>query len=176
MRDAKLISFHDTVAGQERKRYRRLIRKSDLTHSQKEVLQVLVNLWFYHRGGARMIHPGKPLLAKRAKCSERTVASALALFRGLGFLKAIKYETGGQGVATQYRVDLTAIQEAFEPSSVVHAEGELARVGGALPCNPEGGKCTQPGCKNCTLSIGEERTPKDPCQIIEFRTRTVRHV
>lgn len=131
---------------------RRIIRrnKAGLTRSEAEALVCLVNLWLHHRNGPNgYIHPGRKLIAKRAKCSVPTVARALKLFRELELISPIKHLKGGQRTATQYTVNFTAIRELFDPSNVVTIAGELV----PFTVSREAENDTVKADQNDTLSI-----------------------
>ena len=120
----------DLMARAEGRYFRRIIRKDKgkrLTRAETEILVTLFNLWMYHRNGPKgYIHPSREKLAKKCKCSVVTVARAFSEFRKLGIavprdpnLKA------GQGKANRYSLDLSKIQELFEPSNVRVLPGVL---------------------------------------------------
>ncbi len=118
-----------TKAKAEASYTRRIIRKSDFTRAERDVLISLANLWFYHRNGRKgFVHPGRKVLAKKARVSVVTVARALSTFRELSFLKPIKYEKGGTGCATQYAVSLRAIWDHIDPDNIKILPGELRHV------------------------------------------------
>lgn len=113
----------------ERQRYARsVIRKAKremLTKSERDVLLVVVNLWFYHKCGRDgFIHPGRNKIAKRADVSVVTVARALARLRAYGFVDAVDYAKGGRK-ATRYFVDLDCILETLNPHGVETLAGRL---------------------------------------------------
>lgn len=113
----------------ERQRYvRSIIRKIKrdvLTKAERDVLMVLVNLWFYHKGGPNgFIHPGRKKIAKRANVSVVTVARALSRLRDYGVIDATMYEKGGRK-ATRYLVDIDCIIETFNPHGVETIPGVL---------------------------------------------------
>lgn len=103
-------SFVETDHGQERSLARRAIDKAFksgiLSRTEKDVMTTVLNLWFAHRGPKMtgVIRPGRAYLAKKNKCSVRTVASLLKRMRDAGFLVTIAYAKGGRR-ATQYRLD-----------------------------------------------------------------------
>ena len=90
--------------------YRRLIRQSDLSPTDRLILQDLVNLWFAHRNEDGFIHPGRGRLAKSANVSIATVKRSLCRFRDAGLITAIDHARGGGHFATRYVVDFGAIE------------------------------------------------------------------
>jgi hypothetical protein len=135
---------------------RRIIRRSDFTRAERDILIALTNLWFHHRNGRKgFIHPGRNMLAKKAKASIRTVASALALFRDLDFLTAQRYASGGTGCATQYTVSIRAIWDFIDPDNVQMMPGELEKIHRQTVQQTgsfDDENCTVSACNNCTLS------------------------
>jgi len=113
---------------------RRIIRRNKgdiLTNSEIKVLVQLINLWLYHRNGPKgYIHPGRKLVAKKAKVDSKTVSRALDLFRKLGLATAVKHLKGGSGRATQYTLNTVEIQAQFDPHNVTTKAGELVPFSG----------------------------------------------
>jgi len=74
---------------------------------ERDLITMLANLWFHHRGenGEGVIRPGREYLAKRAKCSIRTVASLLKRLREQGILITVAYAKGGRK-ATRYKLEM----------------------------------------------------------------------
>lgn len=147
-------SFHGTDAARERREMRRAISKiNKLSHSEKFVLQSLVNVWFAHRHKSAVIHPGRVAIAKTAKVSVRTVATILKAFRDLGFIQPIEYAKGGRK-ATRYVVHLEAIRDAayppvkVVPGDLVSVPTERANLPASVP---------KP-CKSCTRSLKKAKT------------------
>lgn len=103
--------FTQTVHHQERSEARRGIAKGFKTgvfnRLERDLITMLANLWFHHRGenGEGVIRPGREYLAKRAKCSVRTVASLLKRLREQGILITVAYAKGGRN-ATRYQIDM----------------------------------------------------------------------
>jgi len=103
--------FTQTDHGVERKLAREGITKGFKTgvfnRLERDLITNLTNLWFHHRepNGEGVIRPGKKLLANRAKCSERSVASLLKRLRDAEILIPIAYLKGGRR-ATRYKLDL----------------------------------------------------------------------
>lgn len=97
--------------------WRRVVRaairnadKGDLTKTEKDLTIAIVNLWFHHRNGPRgYIHPSKKVLAKKAKCSVRTVATCLTKLRNVGALRPVSHMRGGKGFSTRYKVNLRSL-------------------------------------------------------------------
>jgi hypothetical protein len=119
-------AFNSTPDGAFRKAVRDAIRKSYLSKSQQAVVVAVVNLWFYHRNGPKgHIHPGRTLLAKKAKVSVRTVATTLAMMRDGNALIAIGRLRGEGQKPTQYRVDLRALFDFCGADVPESADGEL---------------------------------------------------
>lgn len=112
-------------AKRERREFRVMIDRSGLTACQKLFLKDLVNLWIVHRNDAGFIHPGRERLARKHRKTIKSVSRAFALFRDMGFVKAVAYEAGGMGKATCYTVDLEAIRRRFAPSTVKAADGQI---------------------------------------------------
>lgn len=92
--------------------FRRLVREAirkcpDFTKSERDVCLAMVNLWFHHKGGPKgYIHPGRALLAKRAKCTEKTVSRSLAKLRAIGAIIPLNEPNGGR-IATRYQVSIS---------------------------------------------------------------------
>jgi len=78
-----------------------------LNRLERDLVTKLTNLWFHHRGhnAEGVIRPGREYLAKRAKCSVRSVASLLKRLREAGVLIAVSYAKGGRR-ATRYKLDV----------------------------------------------------------------------
>ena len=113
----------------ERQRYvRSIIRKikrNVLTKAERDVLMVMVNLWFYHKGGPDgFVHPGRKKIAKRANTSVVTVSRSLARLCAYGVIDATDYANGGRK-ATRYFVDIDSIIETFNPHGVRTIPGVL---------------------------------------------------
>ena len=103
-------SFRDSQNFSARRAIRQFIKKSDLTKNEQAILAKIVNLWFRHAGLPKwVIHPGRKLLAKDARCSIITVARALALFRERGFIEVVRRPRGEGQRPTEYAVNLTQI-------------------------------------------------------------------
>lgn len=103
--------FKKSVHQQERSAARRGIakgfRSGVFNLLERELITLLANLWFHHRGenGEGVIRPGRKYLAKRARCSERTVTSLLKRLRDAGVLITVAYGKGGRK-ATRYKLDM----------------------------------------------------------------------
>jgi hypothetical protein len=103
--------FTQSVHQEERSEARRGIAKGFKTgvfnRLERDLITMLANLWFHHRGenGEGVIRPGREYLAKRAKCSIRSVASLLKRLREAGILIPIEYLKGGRK-ATRYKLDM----------------------------------------------------------------------
>lgn len=106
--------FLDTDHGLERKLAREAIDKAfktgKVSRTERDLVRTVLNLWFHHRGEGQMgvIRPGRAYLARKNKCSVRTVASLLKRLRDEGLLLTIAYAKGGRR-ATQYRLDVHAL-------------------------------------------------------------------
>lgn len=76
-----------------------------LNRLERDLVLMLANLWFHHRGenAEGVIRPGRAYLAKRAKCSIRTVSSLLKKLRDAGILITISHGKGGRK-ATRYQL------------------------------------------------------------------------
>jgi hypothetical protein len=122
-------SFQDSEAWAERRSMARTIDKSDLSRSLQAVLKKVVNLWFYHRYIGRVIYPGVKKLAKACRLCERSIRSALKLFRESGFIVPVAFSKGG-AKSTRYTVDLYKIQEVLAPANVRVVPGELTQIMG----------------------------------------------
>jgi len=115
------------------------IKRSDLSANRRNILKAIVDLWFFHRGSPGYIHPGKGILARKAKVSEDTVKRALDQFRRMGFIVAGRYAKGGTGCATQYTVAIEEIWAAYLPPVPVTINGHLIEVRRAAANQPETG-------------------------------------
>ena len=115
--------FRDSFNFSARRTVRQIIKKSDLTKAEKEILTALVNLWVHHYGGRlKYIHPGRKHLAKKAGCTVVTVARALSAFRNFGFIAATKRLNGEGQRPTEYTVDLLKIIQTLSndmPETVI---------------------------------------------------------
>lgn len=156
---------------------RRIIRKSDFTRAEKDVLIKLIGLWFYHRNGRKgFIHPGRDKLAKAAKASDKTVQRALSVFRDLDFIKAMRYAKGGTGCATQYLVNIRTIWDFIDPENVQMMPGELVlirRQTGTFAPQNDPVNVPVSGGQNVPLSKDTHRPEFDgegPCQECETDT------
>ena len=92
-----------------RRLVRSIIRKTDkLSKHQRDILLAIVNLWVHHKNGPKgYIHPGKKMLAKKARVSLATVKRTLKMLRGERIIIPRKYLKGGApGCATQYTVNV----------------------------------------------------------------------
>lgn len=129
------VDFAQSREAAEQREVRAIVRKIKrdvLTKSERDVLMVMVNLWFYHKGGPKKyINPGRAKIAKKADVCEATARRALKTLRDFGVIHAIAYENGGHR-RTHYRVDLMAIRETFNPHGVKAVEGKLVHFTG---CN-----------------------------------------
>ncbi len=97
-----------------RRATRECIRKAKgLTRSEREILQHLTALWYHHRKSAGEIRPGKKAIARKCQCSVPTVTRALARFRKMALIAAVKYAKGGRN-ATRYTVNISAILMQFD--------------------------------------------------------------
>lgn len=97
----------------ERRYIRELIEKSDYPRSQRAVMRALIDHWFHHRAKGGVVHPGREKLAKKARCSLRTVATVLSLLREKKIIIAVSDLRGHGQKATHYRVDLGALRLSF---------------------------------------------------------------
>jgi hypothetical protein len=168
------VDFAAARTAQEARHCRAAVRKSGLSRSERDVLMVLVNLWFHHRGKG-FIRPGKPLLVRRAKVSESTVSRALVKFKEMGLIAPLRYAAGGGRCATHYSVDTSLICEKFAPHGVKVMPGELVKVSfpvrsfdtparGQNDTPARGQNDTPEGCQNDTLYIDTFR-PVNSSQI-----------
>jgi len=144
------------AAKQEGLYLRKIIRRNKdkaFTNSEIKCLIAIVNLWLYHRNGTKgFIHPGCPRIAKKVKVCRKTVSRSLECLRDLGIISPIKHMKGGCGKATQYVVDVAAIVDAFDPSDVTSAPGELTLLSGTFEPENVPSKAGQ----NVPLSIGDD--------------------
>lgn len=155
------VDFAKSRRAEEQRYIRRVIRRihrDKLTKSQRDVLMVLVNTWFYHEAGPRgYIHLGTSKIAKKAGCAQITVKRALTVFRDLGIIRAVAYLKGGTGKATQYRVATFRILELYDPHGVAEREGQLVPIKRPIFGQNDTvwtpGNDTVYGCQNDTLSI-----------------------
>lgn len=168
-----------------RRAARDCIRKAKgLTRSEREILWHVTSLWYHHRNSAGLIYPGREAVAKKCRCSVRTVASALKRFRHMGFISPVKYAKGGSK-ATRYTVDISCI--------LMTLDGFLLSLSGGFPELVKGEtrislqhddiiavsekSCTvhkfpEP-CKNCTRIINtceveKDLNQKDNCVVLQF--------
>lgn len=106
--------FLESDHGLERKLAREAVDKAfkegKFSRTERDLARTILNLWFHHRGEKQtgVIRPGRTYLARKNKCSVRTVASLLKRFREAGLLHTIAYAKGGRR-ATQYRLDVKAL-------------------------------------------------------------------
>jgi hypothetical protein len=103
------------------------IRKSSLTKSQKEVTIVLVNIWFYHKGGKAVMHPGRKKVAKKARVSVRTVASTMDMLRAAGVLRVVSHAKGGR-TSTRYKLKFAPLLILCGCDLPEWMEGELMPI------------------------------------------------
>ena len=99
--------FKDSQEAAFRKMVRAAVRKGDFTKSERDITLALVDLWFHHKGGPKpYIHPSRAKVGRKAGVTEKTVSRALAMLRAANVLTAISGTKGGQGRATQYRLNI----------------------------------------------------------------------
>ena len=103
-------SDHDRERNFARKALDKAFREGILSRTERDVARTVLNLWFFHRGPklTGVIRPGRAYLARKNKCSVRTVASLLKRLRDAGILITIAYAKGGRR-ATQYRLDVQGL-------------------------------------------------------------------
>jgi hypothetical protein len=126
------FDFSKSRRADEQRHIRKVIRRihrDDLTKSQRDVLMILVNTWFYHENGPKpYIHLGIKRIAKKAGCSEPTAKRAMSVLRDLRIINAIAYLRGGTGCATRYTIDTKRILALFDPHGVKVMPGELVAL------------------------------------------------
>jgi hypothetical protein len=155
-------SVKDFASSQEagfRRRTRDMVRKSNLTRAEKDILLAFLNHWFVHRHKGP-VHPGKAKLAKRANVSVRSVKYTLALLRDCGVLIPIAYASGNQngerGKATEYEVDQIKLITLCEvPAALL----KKAR---------KGAKSGISGGKNARFKGAKNAPRNNQCNVIEF--------
>lgn len=100
-------SEHDRERNFARKALDRAFREGLLSRTERDIARTVLNLWFHHRGPkfTGVIRPGRAYLARKNKCSVRSVASLLKRLREAGVLATIAYAKGGCR-ATHYRLDV----------------------------------------------------------------------
>lgn len=146
------IAFNDTPAGMERRVLRSLIRKSkSMTKMEREIMLWIMERWFYHRGGAGVVHPGAEKISKGTEWCVRSVRYVLKRLRDWGFIVAVKYAKGGRN-ATRYMVDEEKILRTLGDIPEV-AEGSLSEVN-----RPENGD--DKPCMGCRRYNNSETLPK----------------
>jgi hypothetical protein len=103
-------SDHDRERNFARKALDKAFRDGILSRTERDIARTVLNLWFFHRGPSLtgVIRPGRAYLARKNKCSVRTVASLLKRLRDAGILATIAYAKGGRR-ATQYRLDVQGL-------------------------------------------------------------------
>lgn len=156
-------SVKDFASSQEagfRRRTRDMVRKSNLTRAEKDILLAFLNHWFVHRHKGP-VHPGRKRLAKKAGASIRAVNYTLAMLRDCGVLRPMAYATGNQagerGKATEYEVDQIKLITLCE---VPEALLKKARKG-AKPVNT--------GCKIARFKGAKSAPRNNQCNVIPFR-------
>ena len=99
--------YKDSDDAEFKRMVRTSIRKSEMTKSDRDITIALVNLWFYHKGGAKKyIHPGRKHLAKKAGVTVKTVSRCLARLRTAQIISPIKNPRGEGQKPTQYTVNI----------------------------------------------------------------------
>lgn len=108
---AEIADFRKSQEQATRNLIRQAVRSHrGFTKSERDVTLALINVWFHHKDGAEgYIHPGRRLLASRARVSQRTVTSLLARLRDAGVLVVLGHLNGGPHMATQYAVNEMAL-------------------------------------------------------------------
>lgn len=160
------VDFAASQAAREARDVRKIVRRAELTKSERDVLLALVNLWFYHRTKAHPeFHPGRKKIAKKSDVSLRTVDSAIVKFKALGVLLVVGYPKGGGRCATRFALDLDRLRDEFDPHGVTAKAGKLVRlpVSGGAFCNPENTDfATLRGAKIATDIRANEPHKKEP--------------
>lgn len=102
--------FQNSQEAAFRRAIRDRVKKAGFKKSERDIVLVLVNLWFQHRNGPKgFIHPGREKLAKRTGYSVWTVSHCLKMLRSAEVLEATEYERGQGQHATRYKLDLVAL-------------------------------------------------------------------
>jgi len=115
-----------------RRLVRSIIRKTDkLSKHQRDILLAIVNLWVHHKNGPKgYIHPGKKMLAKKARVSLATVKRTLKMLRGERIIIPRKYLKGGApGCATQYTVNVEMLILSYADMRQLNEAAEWFRGG-----------------------------------------------
>lgn len=139
------------------------IRKAKgLTRTEREILVHMTSLWYHHRNGQGVIYPGREGVAKKCRCSIRTVASALEKFRQMGFIVPVKYAKGGSK-STRYTVDIVTILMTLDHYLLTLVDGKYGLIKEQTVYSLEPDDIAAFSGKNCTVHEFSE-----PCN---FRTR-----
>lgn len=104
-----ITSFKDSQEAAFRRIVRDAIRKGPFTKSERDVTLALVNHWFHHKSKSDPIHPGRDLLARKARVTEKTVSRTLSKLRAVFILDPVSNLSGGFQTATKYRVNVRAL-------------------------------------------------------------------
>jgi len=116
---------------------REAIRKSGFTKSERDIITAMVNLWFYHKSGPKgYIHPGRTKLAKKARCSIRTVSACLTKLRASGVVKAVANPNGEGQHPTYYTVNLRLLLDTCGCVFPEELEGHLVPYVTEPNCTP----------------------------------------
>lgn len=112
--------YSESSDAQQARIYRRVIRKIPrkvLPDAQRDVLMALFNVHWKYKNQRGTIEASCAHIAKLAKCSLRTVKTAMSRFRDEGVIGVHKYGKGGRK-PTVYRFNILALLEAYDPSHV----------------------------------------------------------
>ena len=160
-----MTDFRKSMEAAFRRTVRQAIKRAPLTRAEREITIVLTNLWFVHRNGQfGFIHPSKRAIAKRARCTERTVQRCLQMLKGADVLTITKNEKGGKRLAPHYRLSITALLTLCNADIPTETEGYLKAMHTTDSESPidgkSNGKLPQPKGDKCLPLGGSERETK----------------
>jgi DNA-binding transcriptional ArsR family regulator len=96
---------------------------------QKAVTTVLLNMWLYHRNGAKgYINPGRAKIAKSTMVTEKTVSRTMAVLRDAGVLHVRRALHGEGGNSTEYTMDIAALMRMCGVEAPEIWDGELVEM------------------------------------------------
>lgn len=151
-------NFQNSQEATFRRVNRDMVRKSNLSRSEKEVTLAFLNHWFQHRRD-EVVHPGRNKLGKRSGASLPTVKRTLLMLREWDAIFPVAHLYGQEGKATEYTVDLVRLGVLCEATKADLQAWRKAKAGSAR----NNGGSNDPGCG---------RVKKNPrlydCEIIPF--------
>lgn len=162
--------YSESSDAQQARIYRRVIRKikrQTLPDAQRDVLMALFNLHWKYKNKRGTIDASCEHIAKLAKCSVRTVKTAMARFRSEGVLGVHRYGKGGRK-PTVYHFNILAMLEAYDPSHVtIRVDRELVEYTDvsrdAKPCENRAESAHEYIYNTNSSSLPHGEAPSEPC-------------